>query len=84
MCIGDNLSGDEDGKEMSPASVRGDPREDFFRRGDEDGELFPIGEFPITIIGPRWSAIQRLQTTSKATNMQTSMTQSRTVRDNDI
>jgi hypothetical protein len=34
---------------MSPASVRGDPVENFFRRGDGFGELKPDGEFPVAI-----------------------------------
>jgi hypothetical protein len=33
--------GNEDGEEMFPASVRGDPWGKIFRRGDGDGELFP-------------------------------------------
>jgi hypothetical protein len=37
---------------MEPASVRGIPIENFFRRRNEDGELFPDKEFPITSLDP--------------------------------
>jgi hypothetical protein len=36
-----------------------------FHRGDEDGELFPVGKFPITILETGWSAVQRLRTMPK-------------------
>jgi hypothetical protein len=38
-----------DGKEMSLASVCGDPRGEFFYHGDKDGGLFSDGEFTIAI-----------------------------------
>jgi hypothetical protein len=41
--------GNEDEKEMSPTSVRVDPRGKLFHRRDGDGELKPDGEFPIAI-----------------------------------
>jgi hypothetical protein len=56
-----NLSGDEDSggdlspqetvieKKCPPASVRVNPRDDFFRCGDMDGELFFDGEFTVAI-----------------------------------
>jgi hypothetical protein len=40
---------DEDGEEMSPASVRVDLHGKLFRRRDEDGELKSNGEFPVAI-----------------------------------
>jgi hypothetical protein len=41
--------GNGDGEEMFPASVRGDPRGNFFCRGDGDDELFLGGEFSVAI-----------------------------------
>jgi hypothetical protein len=38
-------------KKCPPTSVRGDPREDFFRHGDEDGELLS-GNSPLPSSGP--------------------------------
>jgi hypothetical protein len=38
-----------DGKEMFLASVHGIPAENFFRRGNGDGELFSDGEFLVAI-----------------------------------
>jgi hypothetical protein len=37
---------------MESASVRAIPVENFFRRRNEDGELFPNREFPITSLDP--------------------------------
>jgi hypothetical protein len=37
------------GKKCSPQGFVGIPAGKFFRRGDEDGELFPDGEFPVAI-----------------------------------
>jgi hypothetical protein len=42
-------AGNRDGEEISPVSVRGDPRGKFLCRGDGYGELFPEGEFPVVI-----------------------------------
>jgi hypothetical protein len=56
-----NLNGDEDPRrgfismknkdreEMSPVNVRGDLREEFFRRKDRYEELKPDGEFTVAI-----------------------------------
>jgi hypothetical protein len=41
--------GNGDGKEMSPASVRGDPHGKFFGREDGDEELFLDRKFPVVI-----------------------------------
>jgi hypothetical protein len=36
-------------KKCSPQAFVGIPAGKFFRRGDEDGELFPGGKFPVAI-----------------------------------
>ena len=36
-------------KKCSPQVFVGIPARKFFRRGDEDGKLFPDGEFPVVI-----------------------------------
>jgi hypothetical protein len=41
-----------DGEEMSPASVCGDPRWEFFLSRDKDGELKSDEEFPVAIPTP--------------------------------
>jgi hypothetical protein len=45
-----NWDGDpvEDEEEMSLSSVRGDPHGEIFRRRDEDEELFPMANSPLT------------------------------------
>jgi hypothetical protein len=42
--------GNVDGEEMFLSRVRGDPCGEFFHHRDEDGELFPGTEFPVSII----------------------------------
>jgi hypothetical protein len=41
--------GNEDGKEMSPTTVCGDPRGEIFHHGDRYGEVKPDREFLIAI-----------------------------------
>jgi hypothetical protein len=43
------IAGNEDGKEIPPARVRGDPCGEFFCRRDRYGELKPDGDFPVAI-----------------------------------
>jgi hypothetical protein len=40
------------GKKCSPQAFVGIPAGKFFHHGDGDGELFPDGEFPVSIPTP--------------------------------